>query len=240
MPRLSPGLLALLFGAGLAARLAFLGIGLSPLLPDSYSYWDPAVSLTQGTGYSQGGQPTAFRPPTYPLFLAAIISFTGPSLRRVLLVQALVVSCLGPGLAWWLRRHGFPSVAAAGTGFLVALDPFLVAASGFILTEALGAVLLLGMVMALQSALSHPSWGRWTLVGLLAGAVGLNTPNTLVLLPFLFFWLALWRPPSLRTILHWGIAGVLVLACIGAWAGRNQIVLGKTIPVRSTGFAWLV
>ncbi len=240
VPRLSPAFLGLLFAVALGARLAVVVLGFSPMAPDSTGYWEPAKSIAEGRGYLLGGQPSAERTPTYPIFLALIILVAGADPHRALLVQILVTSTLGVGLAWWLDRRGVSREAAAAAGLLVGLDPFLVAASGIVLAEGLGAALLTGLVMALRWAITYPTWKRWAVVGLLAGALGLNTPNTLALLPFLLLWLALWRRPSARVLLRWGLAAVLLVACLGAWSVRNRLVLGKAMPVRSIGFTSLI
>lgn len=239
-PRLSPAFLGLLVAVGFAARLAVLAVGLPPLTSDSAGYWEPAKSLAQGRGYLLEGQPSAKRPPTYPMFLALVILIAGPDPQRARIGQMLVTSLLGAGLAWWLDRRGAPRGAAAAAGMLVSLDPFLVAASALILTEALGAMLLTAFVLALHGAVGQPTWRRWGAVGFLAGALGLNIPNTLALLPFLLLWLALRRRPSPGLLLRWGLAAGLLVGCLGAWTVRNRLVLGTAIPVRSMGFTSLI
>lgn len=237
---LSPALLALVFAVGLGARLAFLSLGFPPLVSDSYSYWEPGINLAEGRGYLQGGKPTALRPPTYPLFLATLVLVGGPEAGRAVLLQCLVVSLLAPWLTWWLYHHGHSRRAALSAGLLVALDPFLVSASGLILTEALGAVLLAATIAAFHFATLRPAWGRWAFAGLIAGLLGLNTPNTLALLPFLFLWTASWHRLSWRLVACWGLAGLLLASCVATWSVRNRLVLGQIIPVRSIGFTSLI
>ena len=58
---------------------------------DAYEYNQIALSLLQGHGFAFGpGQPTAFRPFGYPVFLAAIYATLGPSTTWVHWVQALL------------------------------------------------------------------------------------------------------------------------------------------------------
>src|SRR5260370_20781721 len=81
--RESPYALALRFAAirgsvGLIARLFLLMIsGNLPIGPlsgvgDQDRYQTLADNLFEGRGFTYAGQPTAFRPPLYPMFLAAM------------------------------------------------------------------------------------------------------------------------------------------------------------------------
>ncbi|MBW2968374.1 hypothetical protein KY362_07885, partial [Candidatus Woesearchaeota archaeon] len=47
------------------------------LIYDEVEYYQIATNLAQGQGYSTAEGPTAFRPPAYPVFLAAIQSING-------------------------------------------------------------------------------------------------------------------------------------------------------------------
>ncbi len=86
--RESPYALALRFAAilgsvGLIARLFLLSIsGILPIGPlsgvgDQDRYQTLADNLFEGRGFTYAGQPTAFRPPLYPMFLAMMRFFFG-------------------------------------------------------------------------------------------------------------------------------------------------------------------
>ncbi len=236
-----PVFLVLLFLVGAVARWAVIRSGFQPMAPDSTGYWEPAKSLVEEGRYLLGGRPSTERPPTYPIFLALIILFVGPNAERALIAQIVITSAFGVGSALWLKGSGASRGAAIAAGLLVSLDPFLVAASGIILSEALGAMLLTALVMALHWATGHPTWGRWALVGFLGGALGLNSLNTLALLPFLFLlWMKPWRRASPRLLLGWLIAFVLLAGSLGAWVAYGRTVVANPKWVRSPGFTSLI
>src|SRR5690348_4789713 len=68
---------------GVLGRLAFIAISGNALQTpwsggsDTGAYVLLAQNLLGGKGYTYAGQPTAFRPPGYPLLLAAFMEFFG-------------------------------------------------------------------------------------------------------------------------------------------------------------------
>jgi hypothetical protein len=137
------GLLAL----GLGLRIAVVATHSSELSTDRDAYLGIAQGIWEGRGYSTPGsrQPTAYRPPLYPLLLAPISAADQAWLRgavQVLLGTATVA------LTWIAaRRSNFDlraSVIAAG---LVAVDPLLLVYTPQVMTETL-AVFLTAAVLA--------------------------------------------------------------------------------------------
>ena len=223
-----------------AARLAVVFSGVAPYASDAGTYLMPARNLVAGRGYvDDEGKPYAFRPPTYPLFLAAVFRIAGESPRAAMVTQALLAAAGAAGLAAWVaRRHGLGAGAAAGA--LVALDPILIPVPAFILTEALGTLLVAGTVMCLDHGLAarHPGW--LLAGGILGGAAALNTPITLLLVPWLLC--AAWavrspRRPDWRAM---ALALAAVVLLVGAWTTRNALVRGDVVVIRDNGFASLV
>lgn len=239
-PAVFPIFLVALLLIGVTTRLAVIHSGFVRMAPDSTGYWEPAKSLVEEQRYLVGGSPNAERPPTYPLFLALIILFVGPDAERALIVQIVVTAALGAGLALWLRSSGASRSAAIAAGLLVSIDPLLVAASGIVLSEALGAMLLTALVMALHSALTDG--GRWwVLVGCLAGFLSLNTPNTVGLLPFLVvLQLVRKRALPIRLLLGSSLAVVLLVASLVPWILYMRTVVKDAKWGRSTGFTSLI
>src|SRR5512136_2840620 len=112
---LASGLLAL----ALALRLGFC-LWPQPPQGDAADYLRLARSLRDGHGFSgPDGQATAFRPPVYPLFLAAL----GANRQLVTVVQAILgalICLLAVHLAKRLYRGGAAPWIA---GLLLAVDP---------------------------------------------------------------------------------------------------------------------
>jgi 4-amino-4-deoxy-L-arabinose transferase-like glycosyltransferase len=110
------------------------------LAHDRDGYLAIAANLRDGNGFSSDGrQPTAFRPPLYPLFLAAMTAAGGE--WAVAVAQVL----LGVGTVWLtylIGRHlGMARRAIAAAG-LVAVDPLLLRYTPQLMTETLFAFLV--------------------------------------------------------------------------------------------------
>lgn len=204
----------LLVLVGLVARLAVAWPAAGRTLDDPDNYLPLAQSIASGSGMTQHGRPTAYRPPLYPVVLAALVRAcgTGPTLHQAV---ALLHATLGAGmvaLTLTAARRAFRNeLPRYLTGALVALDPVLVGQSRAIMTETLTAFLL-AAALALVFQL-HPR----SLVGagLCLGLAALCRPSTL--------------------------AGSLLIAGAAAVAGSEQarlrwrrtlfIVLGLMLPL---------
>jgi hypothetical protein len=210
------------------------------LAPDSASYVIPARNLAAGRGYvDDAGRPYSARPPTYSLFLALVLSLTGDSLRAVEAVQALLAAAGAAGLAFFVaHRQGVR--AGVFTGILLATDPILIPVPAYVLTEALGTLLVAGIVLSLQQALSERRQSCLGLAGLLGGAAAFNTPIALLLVPWLLLTSRAFGSPRRPRWRAWALALGLVAACVGGWAARNYYARGHAIVVRDNGFGALV
>jgi 4-amino-4-deoxy-L-arabinose transferase-like glycosyltransferase len=214
--------------------------GRVPVAPDTSTYVAPARNLAVGRGYSDdSGQPYSYRPPTYPLFLATVFRIAGESLAPVQICQAVLAAAGAAGLALWVARRRGPA-AGALTGALLSLDPILIPVPAFVLTEALGTLFVASLVICVYEALMtrRPAYG--VAAGALGGAAALNTPVTLLLVPWLLgtdWAVGSRRPPHWRS---WGLCLGLTAACVGAWTMRNYLVQGNIVLVQDRSFAeWL-
>ncbi len=176
------------FLLGLATRVTFViydgGFGYEPKA-DSLDFHLIALSLRDGSGFSRLGpdlswQPTAYRMPLTPLFLAGTYEVLGvrPFAARILLAclgaaacATLVFSC---GTAFG-RKSGYKAGFVAG--ILAAVDPFLVMNQTLILLEPLH---VLGVALSVWAALSYrksPSRARLALVAAAGGLLTANRPD---------------------------------------------------------------
>lgn len=225
----------LLVALGLRTALGILQP--TELTHDRDAYLGIARQIAGGQGYSSPASttPTAFRPPLYPLLLAAAGSvfpwpaavFLVNSIGSTLLIAGVWLLADSLGLRCWQRI----------AGLLAAVDPLLVQYAGQPMTESLFAGLV---AMWLASAI-RPStgWRGDSLTGVLFGLAVLCRP-TLWPLAGLYALIWIWRlaggirAGALRAAclrLPW--AGVVAAAVVVApWALRNQMVFG--IPLLTT------
>lgn len=225
-----------LVGIGLLA----LGLRLVPLVAnwqqpnvffnsDSHGYHWLAVNLLAGHGYCWEEQPpylaNVYRPPGYPLVLAALYALTGPKVQGAILLQVLAGAATAFLTGFWVRLLLRDPRLALTAAAVLAVDPISIYYDNMLLTEAFTALfvvlcLILG-TLYLQSA--RPG------LLLAAGAVlalGIMFHPLLLLAPFVLLALPLVTKVT-RQWRHLGLASlavVLALAPAVGWTWRNYLV----------------
>jgi hypothetical protein len=212
--------------------LAAVAVRLPPILSappptsDAADYLRLAVALREGRGFvSQGGEPSAFRPPLYPLFVAALGA--APAVVRGLQVLLSALNCLlvvvlgrrllGPGPSPWLA------------GSLLAVDPVHAAASARLLSETLFETLF---VLALLGLLSEEDRWRWTLGGICAGLSVLTRAAGVPAVVLVAAWAWARHPGRGRAAQAFVASAVLTVA---PWLVRNAVVMGSPILTTQGG-----
>ncbi len=240
------GMLALILLVGLLLRLVW--IVLTPALPTSDFYWynRVALNLAGGSGFAyNGGYPTAYRPPAYPVFLVIIyILSNGISPAANSLLAAKLANTFLGVLTIWLTyclaaRYFSERTALLGTAF-VALLPSLILYSGLLASENLVIPLLLASLLCADLGWQKGQTVRrsfaWMLAaGFLVGLAAL-TRGVFLLLPGV--WLA-WgwaRRRSWRALPAPAIALVLgTTMALLPWIVRNATVFGRFMPLSTNG-----
>lgn len=209
----------------------------NPFRADAAEYARYAANLVYHSTYSRAVPstvpllPDAFRPPGYPLFLAACLWLFGDpaAVRWVYALQALLSAALVPGTLI-LGRRFLPRWAAWIAAVLVALSPHLISFTGYLLTELLFAFCLLLGLIAFQLALAARRPAGLFATGVLFGAGSLvnsaATPIALLAAVSLLFERPLRRSHSIDWLRHpdrRGIAALLIGAALlpGLWSLRN-------------------
>ena len=215
--------------AALVALALILRLGLAvlhdppPATGDAADYARHAASIADHGSYPQSGiapngGPTAFRPPAYPLQLAAVYELLGrDDGPRVVgaLIGTLAVALLGLCALWLFgRREALAAMAIA------AVFPPLIMVSVAQLSEGLFIALVLG-ALACALAARRDERTRWVVAaGALAGVAALTRTNGLViLLPLLL------AVPRRRLVL---VAAALVV--IAPWTIRSSTALDSFVP----------
>jgi hypothetical protein len=227
----------ILFVCALAARLILPTVGFPATVSDSGTYLSAARGLVSGAGLvDESGRPTAFRPPTYPFFLAGMLVLAGGSLVGVQVIQALLSALLAP-LVMELLEARAGRRRALIAGWILALDPVSIPPSAYILTEAIGSALILLWLAAWSRADrdGRPRFYAWA--GLLGGTMIYQTMITLLLHPLAMSLRVLRRPSTWRRAL---VSAFIFAIPFTAWTYRNKLVLGEGTAVRSGGFGFLL
>lgn len=210
----------------------------TPVTLDPADFSRTGLSIAQGHGYpdtnrAPGGGPSAFRPPAYPVFLAAVYAVAGqeapPAARLVeSLLGTLSVALIGLiALRIWGRRVG---VMALG---IAAVAPPLVVLSTALISESLFVPLMLAAVAAVLEGRRSRHTLRWAIfTGVLVGLAELTRTNAFVLLVPLAY--ALWaipRPRFGRTLLRPAALIAAAVLTVAPWTVRNWFVLHHFVPV---------
>ncbi|MCD6404833.1 MAG: glycosyltransferase family 39 protein [Planctomycetes bacterium] len=227
------GALLVIFAVALGLRLLYVHGSLPGPPPDTDGYLGIGANLAAGKGFSNDdGRTTAYRPPGYPLFIAAVEK-AGGGPWAVIWLQCLAsagVVLLAARLARIVVGGLFALVAA----IIVAVDPFQIAVCGEFMTEALFSFIVMAAFVLLLRAVRARSVVRYAVTGLTAAAGALVRPE--------FF---LFAPGALTIAYIWGRKGrkslyiiVFLLSLIvppGIWAARNRVSLGSWIVTTTHG-----
>jgi 4-amino-4-deoxy-L-arabinose transferase-like glycosyltransferase len=234
-----PARVWLVLAIALALRVTVVALTVNtPTTLDPADFSRTALSIAQGHGYPPSnrapwGGPSAFRPPGYPFFLAAVYAIAGgevpPAGRFVgAFLGTLSVGLIGLiALRLWGKRV---SMIALG---IAAVAPPLVILSTALISESLFVPVVLGAVATAVEARRSRHRYRWAIAtGVLVGIGALTRTNGLILL--LAFALAL-APTRARWRLHrWAPAAAMFLAAvvtIAPWTVRNWMVFHAFIPI---------
>ncbi|MCB1272297.1 MAG: glycosyltransferase family 39 protein [Microthrixaceae bacterium] len=196
---------------------------------DADQYLRLARNLVAGEGYALvfpelEMHATAFRPPLYPFVLAGPSWLFGPDAIWPARVTSLLLSLGVVALTVVFVRRIAGNLAAVVAGCAVALMPSLLANDTITLSEPLGLLLILAVLIALDSR--RPIWA-----GLAAGALVLTRPNAylVVLIAAAFIW----------RYVGWKKA-LMCLACaavvVAPWLVRNKVQVGTWSLTTSQGF----
>jgi len=229
---LSPASVAgIVFAVGLILRLLYLAsVPPGVFGGDAQAYDEQAWRLAGGQGYvTAEGRPTAWRPPGYPVFLAAIYRATGHDRQAVRLVQAV----LGAGicsLVYLIMRRSLPERRAAIAALICCGYLPLVVSTSELMTEVLFTFLLL---LGLYLVLRRQDWWALAATGLVFGWALLTRPVLLFFLPLLALWVWLRDGPRAVRGLAW--IGMGLLLVVLPWTLRNYDRLHGFVPLSTIG-----
>lgn len=223
--------LLLLLAAGLGLRLGLMLLHSNELVTDPDGYLAHSEPLLRGAGF-QGphtGQPTAFRPPAYPVAIA-MLRAAGFRTSAAVAILSLIAGTVTIVAVWIVARTSGLSerttwLAVGGVCF----DPLLLRYSILPMTEIPCAALLIAAFGFLQRSLQTRLIKFALISGLLFGVGILTRPTVLVSLTFLLLGF------SLR---HFRLCCVVCMAALlitAPWIVRNALHFHHFIPATTHG-----
>jgi 4-amino-4-deoxy-L-arabinose transferase-like glycosyltransferase len=207
---------------------------------DSISYDQIAWNLARGMGFQLQGEvamyPTA-KAPLLPWLVSLLYRATGHVYFAALMLQC-VIGAFIPVLTRALGRSMFGPAVGRVAGWLAVVHPLLIFFSGYLLTESLFGVMVLGALTASVAWLKNPRGMQAFRAGVLWGLASLTRPTALPLPVVVALWA--WAPLGLmlRPQVRWQQVGALLLGValvIAPWTIRNAIVLHDFVPITTGG-----
>jgi len=217
----------------LALRLSYAIVVVGKAPADTDRYLAVAENLVSGRGYSMSPDaPTAYRPPGYPM-LIALVKRSGGGDWSLILTQC-VLGALVAYVAAVLTRRLVGDLWALVAAVVVAVDPYEIAVSSLLMTEAFFSLLVAASVALLIRALRGQRTVNYATAGLVSGVGALTRPEWLLFAATAVWSILLWVPGKRRA---WRVAVFVVAACLplALWGGRNQMSMGQTIFTTTHG-----
>jgi len=193
-------------------------------------------------------EPSVFRPPGYPAFVAVVLRLVAEVPKEVTfaylvsgppalyVAQALVLAGTFLLAALWWSRHLCLPVALAAAAALC-LNPMALVLVGLPHYAVVHIALLLAGAWALEAAADRPHPARALLAaGLFWGGIALVRPVSLLLPPFVPLLL---RGPRRAVIRQSLIFAAGMALAIAPWSIRNASVRGRFVPVSAQGWTAL-
>jgi hypothetical protein len=215
-----------------------------PGQPDAYEYQRLAFNLANHKVFSIATsapyEPSMFRSPGYPVFLALCFSLFGNSIQVVRILQFCIF-----GVAAWIlylvaRRVGLRSSGAYCASFLFLSFPPFIFMSVSLMTETLATFFALIFVYSLLS------WKPRRLItamhiGLAVGVLALIRPSFCLLLVVLLPFLAVSSGVKWRDLISdLGVRCICFVICILPWSVRNYSLSNKFAPFGLGGYTLYV
>lgn len=201
---------------------------------DADQYSRIAVNLLTGGGFAiLPGDPTAWRAPGYPVFLAAIYWIAGLNQWFVVRLVQAAVDAVTVVLVERLGRAMFGRGVGLVAASLVALSPPLISSTTFVMSETLYTPLLVAALLVYARALREGSVGRGWAAGALFGVGALIRPVALLMPVFVVMATVAWKGvDGMRSRLKIGAAALAAtVLTISPWTIRNALVFKAFIPV---------
>lgn len=240
-------------GIAATARSGMLVTNWRQLLEDRDEYVTIGHNVARRGVFAWGHEPyshlTAYRPPLFPLLVAAVFWWHGSAFH--LGIIHVILGTLAVGLTFrvgYLLKLRLGAAIAAG---LVAIDPLLLQSTVLAMTETLCATLVIVWCWVLME---FPSWKAGATVpriwpallhGICFGLICLCRPGFLAALGLLGVWgiaaiACKWRSLFAQSEFRgqflaalWSMVGVAIM--LSPWVVRNAIVIGKATPATTHG-----
>ena len=227
--------LSILFVVGFILRiLSYINYS-GCVASDAPAYLEMADSISNGKGYTKPdtGTPTAYRPPGYPFFIAAVYYVFPNAGLGTLRFLNTIFSCLTIIFVYLILIKIADKKSAILASVITTLYPAFIYFSGLIITETIFTFLFtLSVYLLLRSNLKA---SNFIAVGLIWGISILLRPTILFLPLYIFFLTVIF---SKKSPVKWKSALIILVVTylvVFPWTFRNYLRFHKFIPVSTNG-----
>lgn len=234
--------MALLVG-GIVLRLALAFVADSRVRTpwhiggDAEIYALLASNVARGAGFSYAGQPTAFRPPLYPLFLAGMMHVFGSG---YLLAVRLLQCAIGLGTVWFCWRiavETFGDDVGWLAAFIAMYFPTLFVFPSELMTECFATFLAAAFFYLIFDDARLPRLATAVWLGLIVGLATMLRFNMAILGPVAIVWIILRSTQVRRALPSVAIVTLIAAAIVAPWIVRNEIVFhGRVLLSTQAGY----
>jgi hypothetical protein len=225
-------LLAILVLAA-SLRLAWVLLVPNAQYSDSVWYDAAAANLASNGVYGPEGVPSAWFPPGYPFFLAAIYKVAGHNELAGKLGNVAIGVAM-TGFTYLLGRQLAGEAVGLIGAAMIAIWPNLIFSTGILDSDLLAACGFVAVMwLALRNA--RTTWWQRVVLGVLIGWMVLVRPVSLILLAAvgLSWWISARNLG--RAVLRLIPVAALVVLTIGGWTVRNYVQFGEVITIATNG-----
>lgn len=219
--------LALILFCALAIRIGYvLSLENKVFWVDEVEYLQLSEKITSGAGYvDEAGNPTAFRPVGYPMFLAALRLVGIQSLGALRIVQCLIGAAT-VYLIYLLAMLIYNKRTALVAGAIYAVYPYFVFLPGTILASTWFGFLLVAATLIFVKGLMLEN--KWLILsgGLVMGYATLVRPSALLLILPVILWLIVNIIDRKKALSYSAAVLILFTAVVVPWMARNYQQLG--------------
>ena len=222
--------------SGIALLLRVILILTFPIYPvsDAKTYYDSAIGIIEGNGYTVWGNVSAYFPPGYPGFVALILFVFGKSLIAAQMANAF----LSVGTALIMAKIGMLLGLTKKAGLFVLIMimfyPEHIAYSMILATEQLALFLLVYATFLLIKQKKRTNVKLSIGAGLLFGLASLTKSQIVLLVPLIIF--SIYWPSGIKKIFKIGMIVIFFMfTIILPWTARNKLLFNKPIFIASNG-----
>jgi 4-amino-4-deoxy-L-arabinose transferase-like glycosyltransferase len=193
---------------------------------DAQTWFSQALSLYNGHG--MGGQRSALRP-FFPILVAAVFSWTGPSYLVAVLIN-IILSSAAVTLVYLICERVFNRLVAIPTALAIACNPRIIFYSLVTLTETTGLFFSLVSLWFLISAAQRGRFVHSFLAGISFGLENLSRTISLLALPGFTFLLSSIQYQNRHNLKRAMVLGSVFVIGVGVvlspWIVRQKLVHG--------------